>query len=129
MKQFLISCAALAACCMSPAIAEDATTPAATAAQAQPMAAPSAAMPAQTDLTGQTIYSVDGTAIGTVASVTTDAQGQSQAVVGVEKFLGMGGKNVLFPVSSLQPRTGGGYTTSLNSSEIKKLPEASADMH
>jgi hypothetical protein len=124
MKHFLISCAALAACCMSPAIAEDATTPAATAAQAHPMAAP-----AQTDLTGQTIYSADGTAIGTVASVSTDAQGQPQAVVGVEKFLGMGGKNVLFPVSSLQPRTGGGYTTSLNSSEIKKLPEASADMH
>ena len=112
------------------------TTPAAPA--AQPAAAPSAATPAATTmpapsdqnaLAGQMIYSSKGTKIGTVAAVSTDSQGQQQAVVGVEQYLGLGGKNIMFPVSSLQPRTGGGYTTSLSSAEIKKLPEASATAH
>lgn len=116
-----------------------ASAPAAPAAQAAPdAAAPAATAPAaaatpapsdQSALAGQMIYSSKGTKIGTVAAVSTDAQGQQQAVVGVERFLGLGGKNILFPVSSLQPRTGGGFTTSLSSTEIKKLPEASASTH
>jgi hypothetical protein len=80
-------------------------------------------------LTGQTIYDAKGTKIGIVSSVSTDAQGQQQAVVGVERFLGMGGKNVMFPVSSLKSRTAGGYTTSLTPAEIKGLPEAAAATH
>jgi sporulation protein YlmC with PRC-barrel domain len=76
------------------------------------------------EYTGKTIYSSKGTKIGIVSSVTTDAQGQQQAVVGIEKFLGLGGKNVMFPVSSLQAKAGGGYTTSLTATEIKALPQA-----
>ena len=93
------------------------------------MATATSAPSDQSALAGQIIYSSKGTKIGTVAAVSTDAQGQQQAVVGVERFLGLGGKNIMFPISSLQPRTGGGYTTSLSSAEIKKLPEASASVH
>lgn len=123
MKKLLITCAAavLSAGLLSPAYAQDSSQPTAPATQAAPQMAPSSP---QADLTGQTIYSSKGSKIGTVASMTTDAQGQQDAVVGVEKFLGMGGKNVLFPVSSLSPKNGGGYSTSLTSAEIKKLPEA-----
>jgi len=124
---------------VAPVYAQDAATPAATPAPAASPAEPAAAAPAQSampsaapaqsaamqsEYTGQTIYSSKGTKIGTVTAVTTDAQGQQQAVVGVEKFLGLGGKNVMFPVSSLQAKSGGGYTTSLTSTEIKALPEA-----
>jgi len=126
--------------------AQDTMTPASPAAapatQAAPAAAPTAAPAAaasesaasaatstQANLTGQTIYDAKGTKIGIVASTSTDAQGQQQAVVGVERFLGMGGKNVVFPVSSLKARTAGGYTTSLTPSEIKGLPEAAAATH
>jgi len=118
--------------------AQDTMTPASPAqapAQAAPAAAPSesaasAATSTQTstqaDLSGQTIYDAKGTKIGVVSSVSTDAQGQQQAVVGVERFLGMGGKNVMLPVSSLKSRTAGGYTTTLTPAEIKGLPEAAA---
>jgi sporulation protein YlmC with PRC-barrel domain len=117
--------------------AQDTMTPAspapAPAAQAAPAAGESAAAATQAttqaDLTGQTIYDAKGTKIGIVSSVSTDAQGQQQAVVGVERFLGMGGKNVMFPVSSLKSRTAGGYTTSLTPAEIKGLPEAAAATH
>lgn len=119
--------------------AQDTMTPASPApaptAQAAPAAAPSESAAAttqtstQADLTGQTIYDAKGTKIGIVSSVSTDAQGQQQAVVGVERFLGMGGKNVMFPVSSLKSRTAGGYTTSLTPAEIKGLPEAAAATH
>ena len=140
-KAFTYAIAGLSAIMMvGAASAQDTMSPSTSPAAptAQPAAAPSAAAPAaaattapsdQNALAGQMIYSSKGTKIGTVAAVNTDAQGQQQAVVGVEQFLGLGGKNILFPVSSLQPRTGGGYTTSLSSAEIKKLPEASASVH
>jgi len=146
MRKIPIAAALLSTIFVLPVYAQDAATPAATptpaaspadpsAAPAQaatPAAAPSdAAAPAAapntamaSEYTGKAIYSSKGTKIGTVTTVTTDAQGQQQAVVGVEKFLGLGGKNVMFPVSSLQAKSGGGYTTSLTSSEIKALPEA-----
>jgi len=131
MKKLLITCAAaaLSAGLLSPVYAQDSSQPTAPATQAPgaqtaPQTAPSSP---QADLTGQTIYTSKGTKIGTVASMSSDAQGQQNAVVGVEKFLGMGGKNVLFPVSSLSPKDGGGYSTSLTSAEIKKLPEAKSD--
>jgi len=114
----------LTATYLGTANAEDATTPAASPAQAQPAAAttpeqpaaapssaagPSQAVapsqtaaPAQSDMVGQMVYSSKGTKIGSISSVSTDAQGQQQAVVGIERYLGMGGKNVLFPISSLQ---------------------------
>ena len=138
MKKIAITAALLTTIFVAPVYAQDAATPAAApapaASPAEPAAAPAqSAMPSaapaqsaamQSEYTGQTIYSSKGTKIGTVAAVTTDAQGQQQAVVGVEKFLGLGGKNVMFPVSSLQAKSGGGYTTSLTSTEIKALPEA-----
>ena len=125
MNKLLTTCAALAlgGLCLSPVYAQDTSAPAAPAPQTQ-QAAPSQSLPMQSDLTGQTIYTKSGTKIGAVTSVTTDAQGQQQAVVSIEKFLGMGGKSVLFPADSLQSRSSGGYTTSLTSAEIKNLPAA-----
>ena len=64
-------------------------------------------------MVGQMVYSSKGTKIGSISSVSTDAQGQQQAVVGVERYLGLGGKNVLFPISSLKTRSKGGLTTTL----------------
>jgi len=138
MRKIPIAAALLTTIFVAPVYAQDAATPAATPApaaspaepanapaqSAMPSAAPAQSAAMQSEYTGQTIYSSKGTKIGTVTAVTTDAQGQQQAVVGVEKFLGLGGKNVMFPVSSLQAKSGGGYTTSLTSSEIKALPEA-----
>jgi sporulation protein YlmC with PRC-barrel domain len=144
MRKIPIAAALLTTIFVLPVYAQDAATPAVTptpaASPADPSAAPAAAPAAApseaaapaaapntamaSEYTGKTIYSSKGTKIGTVTTVTTDAQGQQQAVVGVEKFLGLGGKNVMFPVSSLQAKSGGGYTTSLTSSEIKALPEA-----
>jgi hypothetical protein len=130
MKKILITCSALALVgYVGQASAQDAATSSTPAATTQAAAASNPQAPTSADLTGQTIYDEHGSALGTVSSVSTDAQGQQQAVVGVEKFLGMGGRNVLFPVTSLQPRTGGGYTTSLTSSDIKNLPEARSDTH
>lgn len=131
MKNFLIAGAvlALAVGFLSPAEAQDSTTQASPAAPGPASPPPSPTASTQADLTGQMIFSEQGSMIGTVSSLTIDAQGQQQAVVGIEKFLGIGGKNVLLPVSSLQPRTGGGYTTSLTAADIKNLPEAKADMH
>jgi len=111
-----------------PAAAATPADPAAAATPAQPAAAPSPAA-AQSDMVGQMVYSSKGTKIGSISSVSTDAQGQQQAVVGVERYLGLGGKNVLFPISSLKTRSKGGLTTTLTSSEIKQLPEATSETH
>jgi PRC-barrel domain protein len=148
MRKIPIAAALLTTIFVLPVYAQDAAAPAATpapaampaASPADPSAAPAAAPAAApsdaaapaaapntamaSEYTGKTIYSSKGSKIGIVTAVTTDAQGQQQAVVGVEKFLGLGGKNVMFPVSSLQAKSGGGYTTSLTSAEIKALPEA-----
>jgi PRC-barrel domain len=98
-------------------------TPSAPGEQPMPnQAAPGQSM--QADLTGQLIYSEKGHKLGTVSSMTTDAQGQQAAVVSMERFLGMGGKNVVIPVSKLKTRSGGGYTAELSASQIKKLPNA-----
>lgn len=123
MDKLLIACygAALSMCLLSPVYSQDASQSTAPAEQTAPQTVPSGP---QADLTGQTIYSSKGSKIGIVSSMTADAQGQQVAVVGVEKFLGMGGKNLQFPLSSLTPKDGGGYTTSLTSAKIRKLPEA-----
>ena len=75
------------------------------------------------DLTGQTIYSSSGHKIGTVSSMTVGSSGDQEAVVSVQRFMGMGGKSVMMPVSSLRARSRGGYTTNLTASQIKTLPE------
>lgn len=131
MKKFWITCSALALSVgyFAQASAQDSTTSTMPAAAAQPAAESSPMAPTSAELTGQTIYDVQGSTVGTISSISTDANGSQQAVVGVEKFLGMGGKDVLLPVTSLQHRAGGGYTTTLTSSEIKNLPEAKTDTH
>ena len=138
MRKLPIVAALFSTLSIASVYAQDTMTPAsptqAPAAEATPVAAPSesaasASTSTQASLTGQTIYDAKGSKIGIVTSVSTDAQGQQQAVVGVERFLGMGGKNVVFPVPSLKARTAGGYTTSLTPAEIKGLPEAAAAPH
>jgi sporulation protein YlmC with PRC-barrel domain len=84
------------------------------------------ANPTTADLTGQAIYNSKGKKIGTVSAMTTDAQGQQAASVTMEKHLGMGGQAVAIPVSSLEARSGGGYTTKLSSSKLKALAKSGA---
>lgn len=72
---------------------------------------------------GQTVFDAKGNEIGTIDAVTAGNSGQQQAVVSVGKFLGIGGKDVLLPVSALQAKAGGGFTTTLSAKQIKALPE------
>ena len=134
----VFAAAAMSTCLCGPMLAQSTTAPASpdqTApsqsmpSNSQTMPNSSMSSPAQgqimaTDLTGQTIYSSKGSKIGTVSSMSTDTHGQQAASVSVEKYLGMGGQTVLIPVSSLQARDAGGYTTSLSASEIKALGKA-----
>jgi len=113
--------AALGALLLGPVYAQDTSSAPTPGQQAAPAYQPQAQ---QQDLTGQVIYNAKGRKIGTVSAMSTNAQGEQVAVVGIEKFLGMGGKNVEMPVSTLSPKDGGGYTTSLTSADIKKLPVA-----
>ena len=86
------------------------------------------ANPTTANLTGQAIYNTKGKKIGTVAAMTTDTKGQQAASVTMEKYLGMGGQTVAIPVSSLEARQAGGYTTRLSSAELKSLAKSGA-MH
>ena len=127
MKRLFTTCAVLALSTYfaGPMLAQTTTTqdqpsstmPAQTEQQVSPTQGPSTA----TDLTGQTIYSSKGKKIGTVSAMSTDAHGQQAASVSIEKYMGMGGQTVLIPVSSLHARDNGGYTTTLNSTELKAL--------
>jgi sporulation protein YlmC with PRC-barrel domain len=90
-------------------------------AQSEQQMSPTQGQSTATDLTGQTIYSSKGKKIGTVSAMSSDAQGQQAASVSIEKYMGMGGQTVLIPVSSLHARDGGGYTTTLSSTELKAL--------
>jgi hypothetical protein len=86
------------------------------------------ANPTTANLTGQAIYNTKGKKIGAVTAMTTDTQGQQAAAVTMEKYLGMGGQTVAIPVSSLEARQSGGYTTRLSSTELKSLAKSGA-MH
>lgn len=125
----------LGACCTVPVLAQTTSPPASPMNQGptgnqstMPSNTPmhgdsmmSHANPTTANLTGQTIYNAKGKKIGTVSAMTTDAQGQQVASVTMEKYLGMGGQTVAIPVSSLEARQSGGYTTRLSASELKSL--------
>ena len=96
--------------------------------QGDSMMAPSQISPASANLTGQAIYNAKGRKIGAVSAMTTDMKGQPAATVTMEKYLGMGGQAVAIPVSSLQARASGGYTTNLSAAELKSLAKSGA-MH
>lgn len=134
MTRFSTMCAVLALSVAGPVFAQDTSSPSnqpmnppsepSAPAQSQPMNAPAQSNTTAADLTGQSVYSAKGTKLGTVASMSTDAQGQQAAAVTMGKHLGMGGQTVLIPVSSLQVRSSGGYTTTLSATELKALPKA-----
>jgi len=71
---------------------------------------------------GQVVYDQKGQTVGTISSVVNDSSGSQQAVVSVEKFLGMGARDVEIPASALQAKAGGGFTTTLTADQIKALP-------
>lgn len=133
----LLAVLAIGACFSAPMLAQVAPSPPTTnpmnQAQTQPsqqaapssnqMTAPSQGNAITADLTGQTIYTSKGKKIGTVAAMSTGSHGEQAASVTMEKYLGMGGQTVLIPVSTLKPRTAGGFTTSLSSKELKALPK------
>ena len=124
---------ALSTCFTGPMLAQDTTTSPSPPAQdqtapsqTQQQMSPTQGQSTATDLTGQTIYSAKGSKIGIVSAMSTDAHGQQAASVSVEKYMGMGGQTVLIPVSSLQARSSGGYTTTLSSKELKALATSSS---
>jgi len=139
MTRLSTSCAvlALSTCLCGPMLAQSsampdqsmpsapASTAPSTSSSTAPQSSPSQGQTAAADLTGQTIYSANGHKIGTVSAMSTDTHGQQAAAVSVEKYLGMGGQTVLIPVSSLQARDGGGYTTNLSSADLKALAPSS----
>lgn len=84
------------------------------------------ANPTTANLTGQAIYNTKGKKVGTITAMTTDAHGQQAASVTMEKTLGIGGQMVAIPVSSLEARQSGGYTTKLSSAELKSLAKSGA---
>jgi len=119
----------LAACLSSPALAKHHASHATQTAQADAQTSssdqPAAGVPANADLTGQTIYTSTGNTVGKVASMSKNAQGQRAAAIGVEKRLGMGSTKILLPVSLLQPRDQGpGYFTNLTLAQVRDLPRA-----
>jgi hypothetical protein len=136
MTRFSTMCAVFALSVAGPMFAQDASSPpnqpmnqptqpsAQTPMQSQPMNSPAQGSTTAADLTGQMIYSAKGTKLGTVSSMSTDAQGQQAAAVTMGKHLGMGGQTVLIPTSSLQARSNGGYTTTLSTTELKALSKA-----
>lgn len=136
MTRFPVACAVLALSLASPMFAQDnkpsdqtpmPSPPASstqTPMQQQQMTSPSSGSTTAADLTGQAIYSSKGRKIGTVSSMSTDANGQQAAAVRMGKYLGMGGQTLNIPVSSLQARSGGGYTTTLSSTELKALAKS-----
>jgi hypothetical protein len=136
LRIFLLACSAivLGACAVDQTEAQTATQPAAVPAPPPPAIpeqgdpVPTAGQPAGpaaslVDLTGKLIYAGGGHTIGTVISMSKGARGEQYAVVTMDKVLGLGGKNLLFPVSSLALKNRRGYATSLSSSQIKRLPE------
>ena len=133
MRMFLLafSAMALGACAINQTHAQTPAVPSSVSAppipeQGDPV--PTAGQPAGppatlVDLTGKLVYSGRGHRIGTVISMNRGSLGQQYAVVNMAKVLGLGGKNLLFPVSSLALKNSRGYVTSLSSSQIKRLPE------
>jgi len=137
MTRLFTTCAivALSTCLCGPMLAQSTTAPVSPdqtmpnngssgstmSSPAAPQTSPTQGQTAATDLTGQSIYTAQGRKIGTVSSMSTDAQGQQSAAVSIEKYLGMGGQTVMIPVSSLQARDKGGFTTTLSAAEIKAL--------
>lgn len=130
MRKLLLACAVLAL--SSPALAQnDSTMPPDQSAPAD-QAAPDQATPDQgttaatPDMAGEPLYNSDGEHIGRILRMTTTAEGQKMAVVEMAQHLGIGGQQVLFPISQLQPREKGGYMTTLSGDQMKQLPRSNA---
>ncbi len=75
------------------------------------------------DLTGKMVYTNNGRKIGRIVFMSRGARGEQVAVVDMEEFFGMKGRKLLFPVTSMSPKSEHAYTTSLSFYQIKRLPE------
>jgi len=128
VNRFVTALAVLSIVAGGPALAKHHASPAAQTAQADATNAASdqnQAKPAPSDLTGQKVYTSTNNLVGTVASMSKDADGKPAAVIGVEKRLGIGSQKVLLSVSQLQPRdNGGGYYTNMTLAQVRTLPKA-----
>lgn len=71
------------------------------------------------DLSGQPIFDSKDMRIGTVRAMGKDSEGAQAVLLTVEKIEGLSGQVVNLPVSSLHPRAGGGYTTTISTAELK----------
>jgi hypothetical protein len=140
MRRFQIACAIMALGLTAPVLAQTTapaeshptmpsnqpmpSDPTSSQTQSNTMSSPNQGDTTTADLTGQAIYSAKGEKIGTVSSMKTDAKGQQAASVTMGKYMGMGGQTILVPVSSLQARSSGGYTTNLSAAELKSLAKS-----
>jgi len=128
MNKFIAGFAGLAITVCAPAVAAHHAKPShnsQTAQADQSTTADDQAKSVPSDLTGQKIYTSTNNVVGTVASMSKDAQGQTAAVVSTEQRLGIGSQKVLLPVSQLQAReNGGGYYTNMTLSQVRNLPKA-----
>lgn len=76
------------------------------------------------DLTGKLVYTKRGRKIGRIVSMSRGARGEQVAVVNIEEFFGVRGRKLLFPVTSLSPKSDRSYATSLSVSQIERLPKS-----
>lgn len=119
--------AILAAAAITPASAQDVPQ------YTQEMPASSAEVDANVNietaqLTGKSIYDLDGQEVGTVAEVVTAEDGSERAVISVGTFLGIGSKEIAVPVTDLEAKAdGSGYSLSLTADEIEAAPAYEGD--
>ncbi|WP_344098608.1 PRC-barrel domain-containing protein [Rhizomicrobium palustre] len=71
------------------------------------------------DLTGQPIFDSKDMRLGAVRAMSKDHDGGQAVLLAIEKVDGLSGQVVSLPMSSLRPRKGGGFTTSLSTAELK----------
>jgi hypothetical protein len=94
-----------------------ATTP------ARPSTDKSATAPAKNPLIGLSVFSSDGSRLGTVHSVNAEPDGKVKAIhIKTGGFLGFGGKLVAIPEGKFT-RSGENVQLGMSSDEVSKLPE------
>lgn len=75
------------------------------------------------ELRGKNVLSTDGEVVGEVTDV-SEEQGEKSVRIELNGFLGIGGREVLLPVSGLSTTAEGDLQTTMSDEELKALPDA-----
>lgn len=73
-------------------------------------------------MVGASIYNADGEEIASVEEL-KDSETGPQIIISVGQFLGLGGKLVMIPASSLEARAEGGFMVNYTSEQLEAMPE------